>query len=407
MRVRVPPKLFNPFQIENQMSKFKVGDKVKCIEASPCDGLIECSEHEIKKIDRDGLIYVGLNRDGFYDRRFELIPKLKPGDPVLCAWGSAPELEANRIYLIDSVSDGGALVINGKPWAPARFKTMKAYDEQRGYSLCKINKLNNREWYITRRFAEYMRDDGTFHDRMASGGGTWYETSALAKAALDRARGITATPVATEVAKPARLFHVGDTVVCRDIDMCGSKLELGKSYDVAYIYKETGRLAFTGVDDGGVGWDTDRFVLGKEAPKLVVTPSQHINITIPAGASVSVNNRPVDKPSPVFAAGDLIVCVDASPREDGPAHNLVQGGIYRVDSITTASEGHQLVSAESHGSTYPRQKGDWLASWRFEKYKGVAKPDRGPSPFQSLLNDRYWLGTPLLPSQFIWPSIAP
>lgn len=625
---------FNPFQIWNQMSKFKVGDKIKCVRG--LTGVLEVGqEYVIRDIDRQ-FVYLGTSLgDGWYADRFEPIPQFKSGDPVLCVNGSAPEIEANRIYLIDSVSDGGALVINGKPWAPSRFtaSTTKAYEEQSGYSLCRIGKLNNHQWYITRRFAEYMRDDGTFHNRMCGPAGTYYATEELAQAALDRAHGIKPVPVVAEAPKPTRPFRIGDTVVCRDINMCNDKLELNKSYEVAYIYKETGRLEFNGVNSGGVGWDTDRFVLGKEAPTaamLDVTPCQNINITTPPGASVSVNGHRVDgsikkpepkfrkgdivtcvddggwmnvkkgrqyvvnewhdspavcdsrpgsvsviganngdtshyaawrfelavkpvpkfksgdrvvctnsgdnlhihvgkeytvkrwydnpalfdstpgsvwledadegdsshysarlfrlapanppeaatpddtpplktgdevicinpqdgvekgkryviskgeykfngatfvkiegdsrsffafrfqrvqrKPSPIFTAGDLIVCTDASPREDGPAHNLVQGGIYRVDSTTNAAEGHQLVSAESHGSTYPRQKGDWLASWRFEKYKGVAKPDRGPSPLQDLLNKPHWRGLalgemqfwagPLLPSQFTWPSIV-
>lgn len=642
MRVRVPPKLFNPFQIGNQMSKFKVGDRVKCISQSvyPHSPMVG-HNYTVTALRGDNEVHVDGGWDSWYNSRFELIPQFKSGDPVLCVNGSAPELEANRIYLIDSVSDGGAIVINGKPWSPARFtaSTVEAYEEQKKkpYIDAIVNRsiIPPRLWYIHGgpKNDNYMRDDGTFHYSMATGGGTYYETRELAQAALDRARGIKPVPVVAEPPKPTRPFRIGDTVVCRDINMCNDKLELNKSYEVAYIYKETGRLEFNGVNSGGVGWDTDRFVLGKEAPTaamLDVTPCQNINITTPPGASVSVNGHRVDgsikkpepkfrkgdivtcvddggwmnvkkgrqyvvnewydspavcdsrpgsvsviganngdtshyaawrfelavkpvpkfksgdrvvctnsgdnlhihvgkeytvkrwydnpalfdstpgsvwledadegdsshysarlfrlapanppeaatpddtpplktgdevvcinpqdgvekgnryviskgeykfngatfvkiegdsrgflafrfqrpqrKPSPIFTAGDLIVCVDVSPREDGPAHNLVQGGIYRVDSTTNAAEGHQLVSAESHGSTYPRQKGDWLASWRFEKYKGAAKPDRGPSPLQDLLNKpqwrglalremQFWAGT-LLPSQFTWPSIV-
>eukprot|EP00456_Euglypha_rotunda_P083011 TRINITY_DN81_c0_g2_i1.p2 TRINITY_DN81_c0_g2~~TRINITY_DN81_c0_g2_i1.p2 ORF type:complete len:864 (-),score=113.19 TRINITY_DN81_c0_g2_i1:40278-42869(-) len=367
------------------MSKFNVGDRVRCINNKDWEGVLNINgEHTVKSVSllNPGEIFIDNTTGSWREDRFELVAKFKTGDPVLCVNGSTPELEASRIYLVKSVSDGGAIVVNGKPWNPSRFvaSTMDDFRLQ-DYKNAEI-RSHGAKWYIHNGLHLYMNEAGGFYSSMQAGQGTYFSTKELAQAALDRARGVTiasdspqqnatqeqpccsqpadgggsekqivsrfvelcqpslspdkyeavivacemlcntrknlkgcfgeisgASSVSSEPPKPTRPFQVGDTVICRDTDGCSGMLRMNQAYEVAYIYKEMGRIDFNGINTGRCGWNTSRFVLAKEAGK----PADPV------------------KPTPDLPVNSFVRCVNCAPHGGfGNAVGLNVNRIYQV-----------------------------------------------------------------------------
>lgn len=328
------------------MAKFKVGDRVKCVDVSHTT--LSCgNEYEISGTagvsDEDDpmpLVHIAGRANPYFESRFELAPPkvaaFRVGDVVNCEDASGTDLRrTGEPYIVGRVSDGGAVSLIGHrgelsiPYRPSRFR---------------------------------------LYDAKPPSGST--TTTASGPVSLGIPALLAGDFLTFSLGSPRQY---APPILWSDISIKPVKYEppaIGKSmygYYVTARATDPREFAQYMADDGS--WHKSmRSTQGgtyyptKEAAEAAVR--RHY----PPAATAKAEPRPLN-------VGDVVTCVDADPSVtigDGTRH-LVAGGVYEVTEVTSGMRS-PLLGLKSVGATYPLTQGTrWLAS-RFELRK-PSKPE--------------------------------